>query len=92
MQHLKRGIYDEIWKSYISVMSSLDDSCVKKLTPKDQYYCVLMLLQCSKPVIMELMGDTSDAIKTRKNRIKNKMVPEMFKYVFNSSNQYLKSE
>lgn len=87
MQHLKQGIYDEIWNSYISVMSSLDDSCVKKLTPKEQHYCMLMLLQCSKPIIMELMGDTSDAIKTRKNRIKNKMASQMFNYVFSPSNQ-----
>lgn len=87
MQHFKQDIYKDIWESYIDVMYSLDDNCVKKLTPKEKYYCVLGLLQCTKPVIMELMGDTSDAIKTRKNRIKNKMAPQMFNYVFKSSNQ-----
>lgn len=92
MQHFKNDIYKDIWDSYIDVMSSLNDSCVRNLTPKDQYYCMLTLLQCSKPVIMELMGDTSDAIKTRKNRIKNKMDSQMFNHVFGSSNQYDRME
>lgn len=87
MQHFKQDIYKDIWESYIDVMYSLDDNCVKKLTPKEKYYCVLVLLQCTKPVIMELMGDTSDAIKTRKNRIKNKMDPQIFNYVFGLNNQ-----
>lgn len=91
MQHFKQKIYNDIWETYVDVMSSLNDSCAKNLTPKERYYCMLMLLQCSKPVIMELTGDTSDAIKTRKNRIKNKMVPEVFNYVFSISNQYFMS-
>lgn len=91
MQHFKQKIYNDIWETYVDVMSSLNDSCAKNLTPKERYYCMLMLLQCSKPVIMELTGDTSDAIKTRKNRIKNKMDPEVFNYVFGISNQYFMS-
>lgn len=91
MQHFKQKIYNDIWETYVDVMSSLNDSCAKNLTPKERYYCMLMLLQCSKPVIMELTGDTSDAIKTRKNRIKNKMDPEVFNYVFSVSNQYFMS-
>lgn len=87
MHHLVTDIKKGILESYVDVMSSLSDSCGRKLTSDDQYYCMLVLLQCSKPVIMELMGDTSDAIKTRKNRIKNKMEAYLFNYVFSTGNQ-----
>ena len=46
------------------------------------FYCVLSLLCCSKTVMMELMDATSDALKTRKNRIKNKMDAQIFDRVF----------
>ena len=36
---------------------------------------------------MELMDDTSDALKTRKNRIKNKMDAQIFERVFGVDNQ-----
>lgn len=87
MQHLIADIKNGIWETYVDVMTSLSNSGEKNLTSDDQFYCMLVLLNCSKPVIMELMGDTSDAIKTRKNRIKNKMDAQLFNYVFNSSNQ-----
>ena len=35
---------------------------------------------------MELMDATSDALKTRKNRIKNKMGTYLFEQVFNIDN------
>ena len=41
----------------------------------------------SKVVIMELMNATSDALKTRKNRIKNKMDQQLFESVFTVDNQ-----
>lgn len=87
MHDLVAYINKGIWETYIDVMTSLSKSGEKNLTSDDQFYCMLVLLQCSKPVIMELMGDTSDAIKTRKNRIKNKMDAQLFKYVFSSNNQ-----
>lgn len=88
MQHLKQGICDGIWESYIAVMTSLKESSMKTLTSDDQFYCILILLQCSKPVIMELMNVTSDALKTRKNRIKSKLDSQLFNYIFNSSIQH----
>lgn len=45
------------------------------------------MLHCSKVVIMELMNATSDALKTRKNRIKNKMDQQLFESVFTVDNQ-----
>lgn len=88
MKHLKQGICDGIWESYIAVMTSLKESSAKNLTSDDQFYCMLILLQCPKSVIMELMNVTNDAIKTRKNRIKNKLDVHIFNYIFNSNNQY----
>lgn len=92
MHDLVAYINKGIWETYVDVMTSLSKSGEKNLTSDDQFYCMLVLLQCSKPVIMELMGDTSDAIKTRKNRIKNKMDAQLFKYVFSSNNQSDKTE
>ena len=57
------------------------------LTGDDVFFCVLSLLCCSKTVVMELMDATSDALKTRKNRIKNKMDAQIFERVFGVDNQ-----
>lgn len=73
-------------KIFVDVMMNLKECC-KELTNDDVFYCVLTLLHCPKSVIMELMGATSDALKTRKNRIKNKMNPELFENVFSVDNQ-----
>lgn len=37
--------------------------------------------------MMELMDATSDALKTRKNRIKNKVDAQLFERVFGADNQ-----
>lgn len=73
-------------KIFVDVMMNLKECC-KELTNDDVFYCVLTLLHCPKSVIMELMGATSDALKTRKNRIKNKMNPELFESIFSTDNQ-----
>lgn len=87
IEYLREEIKDGIWKSFIDVMNNLNEGNTK-LTPEDQYFCMLILLNCSKAVIIELMDASSDALKTRKNRIKNKMHPLLFKFVFDSDNQY----
>ena len=66
MRSLRKGIRSEISNAFVD----------------DIFYCVLSLLCCSKTVIMELMDATSDALKTRKNRIKNKMDAQIFDRVF----------
>lgn len=87
MEDLRKEIKDGVWKYFVDVMKSLYEGSVK-LTPEDQYFCILILLNCDKTVIMELMPASSDALKTRKNRIKKKMAPCLFKFVFESDNQY----
>lgn len=72
MRSLRKGIRSEISNAFVDVMMNLKER-YPALTGDDIFYCVLSLLCCSKTVMMELMDATSDALKTRKNRIKNKM-------------------
>ena len=71
----------EISSAFVDVMMNLKER-YPALTGDDIFYCVLSLLCCSKTVMMELMDATSDALKTRKNRIKNKMDAQIFDRVF----------
>lgn len=72
MRSLRKEIRSEISSAFVDVMMNLKER-YPALTGDDIFYCVLSLLCCSKTVMMELMDATSDALKTRKNRIKNKM-------------------
>ena len=81
MRSLRKGIRSEISNAFVDVMMNLKER-YPALTGDDIFYCVLSLLCCSKTVIMELMDATSDALKTRKNRIKNKIDVQIFDRVF----------
>lgn len=81
MRSLRKGIRSEISNAFVDVMMNLKER-YPALTGDDIFYCVLSLLCCSKTVMMELMDATSDALKTRKNRIKNKMDAQIFDCVF----------
>lgn len=81
MRSLRKGIRSEISNAFVDVMMNLKER-YPPLTGDDIFYCVLSLLCCSKTVMMELMDATSDALKTRKNRIKNKMDAQIFDRVF----------
>lgn len=81
MRSLRKGIRSEISNAFVDVMMNLKER-YPVLTGDDIFYCVLSLLCCSKTVMMELMDATSDALKTRKNRIKNKMDAQIFDRVF----------
>lgn len=74
-------IVRDIRKTFVDVMGDLKDNCMS-LTNEDLLYCVLVLINCSKEVIMVVMDSSSDAIKSRKNRIKNKMSNELFESIF----------
>lgn len=91
MNHLRKEIKNGVWESFVDVMNSLDEGNTN-LTQEDQYFCILILLDCTKTAIMELMDASSDALKTRKNRLKNKMKPCLFKFVFESDYQYNKKK
>ena len=81
MRSLRKEIRSEISNAFVDVMMNLKER-YPALTGDDIFYCVLSLLCCSKTVMMELMDATSDALKTRKNRIKNKMDAQIFDCVF----------
>ena len=81
MRSLRKEIRSEISSAFVDVMMNLKER-YPALTGDDLFYCVLSLLCCSKTVMMELMDATSDALKTRKNRIKNKMDTQIFDRVF----------
>lgn len=81
MRSLRKEIRSEISNAFVDVMMNLKER-YPALTGDDIFYCVLSLLCCSKIVMMELMDATSDALKTRKNRIKNKMDAQIFDRVF----------
>lgn len=81
MRSLRKEIRSEIFSAFVDVMMNLKER-YPALTGDDIFYCVLSLLCCSKTVMMELMDATSDALKTRKNRIKNKMDAQIFDRVF----------
>lgn len=81
MRSLRKEIRSEISSAFVDVMMNLKER-YPALTGDDIFYCVLSLLCCSKTVMMELMDATSDALKTRKNCIKNKMDAQIFDRVF----------
>ena len=81
MRSLRKEIRSEISSAFVDVMMNLKER-YPALTGDDIFYCVLSLLCCSKTVMMELMDATSAALKTRKNRIKNKMDAQIFDRVF----------
>lgn len=86
MRSLRKEIRSDISNAFVDVMMNLKERC-PALTGDDIFFCVLSLLCCSKTVVMELMDATSDALKTRKNRIKNKMDAQIFERVFGVDNQ-----
>lgn len=85
MHNFRLEINATICNTFVDVMVNLKECC-PALTNADLFYCILTLLNCSKVVIMELTGATSDALKTRKNRIKNKMSSQLFESVFSVDN------
>ncbi len=86
MRSLRKEIRSDISNAFVDVMMNLKER-YPALTGDDVFFCVLSLLCCSKTVVMELMDATSDALKTRKNRIKNKMDAQIFECVFGVDNQ-----
>ena len=86
MRGLRVDMRIAICEAFVDVMVNLKECC-PSLTNDDLFYCILSSLHCSKTVIMELMNTTSDALKTRKNRIKNKMDQQLFESVFTVDNQ-----
>ena len=86
MRSLRKEIRSDISNAFVDVMMNLKER-YPALTGDDVFFFFFSLLCCSKTVVMELMDATSDALKTRKNRIKNKMDAQIFERVFGVDNQ-----
>lgn len=85
MKVLVPSINKTIRNVFVDVMANLKECC-PTLTENDLFYCVLSLLHYPKDVIIELMDVSSDALKTRKSRIKSKMCEDLFNHIFSSDN------
>lgn len=81
IKNYRKLIIIDIKRTFVDVMEDLSGSC-SSLTADDLLYCILILLHCPKEIVMDVMNVTSDAIKTRKSRIKNKMDKELFDDIF----------
>lgn len=77
----RKAIANDIRKIFADIMGDLKEHC-SALTNDDLFYCVLSLLRCPKDVILDMMNASADAIKTRKNRIKNKINTDLFNRIF----------
>ena len=71
----------DIRKTFADVMKDLKEH-YPGLTNDDLLYCILSLLRCSKFIVLCILDVSSDAIKTRKSRIKNKIDEELFNRMF----------
>lgn len=69
-------------KGYTSFAVDEYLTAIRLMPVRDEFLAI-----CSKTVMMELMDATSDALKTRKNRIKNKVDAQLFERVFGADNQ-----
>lgn len=77
----RKVIVSDIRKTFADVMKDLKEH-YPSLTNDDLLYCILSLLRCPKIIILCVLNVSSDAIKTRKNRIKNKINEELFVRLF----------
>lgn len=77
----RQVIINDIRKTFADVMKDLKEH-YPSLTNDDLFYCILSLLRCSKFIILCILNVSSDAIKTRKSRIKNKIDEELFNRLF----------
>ena len=72
IQDYRERIIGDIRESFLDVMNNLRENC-RSLTNEDLFYCLLSLLHCPKDLLLGIMDASSDAIKARKHRIKDKI-------------------
>ena len=77
----RQVMVSDIRKTFADVMKDLKEH-YPGLTNDDLLYCILSLLRCSKFIVLCILDVSSDAIKTRKSRIKNKIDEELFNRMF----------
>lgn len=80
----ERGLlWDCIYQIFSDTMSYLKAQC-PELTREDLLYCIFYLLGYSNSIIIICTGSNANALKSRKNRLKNKMTKELYSFIFST--------
>ena len=80
----ERGLlWDCIYQIFSDTMSYLKAQC-PELTREDLLYCIFYLLGYSNSIIIICAGSNANALKSRKNRLKNKMTKELYSFIFST--------
>ena len=78
----REHLWDCIYQTFSDTMADLKVKC-PDLTREDLLYCVFYLLGYPNPIIIACTGSNANALKSRKNRIRNKMNEELRSIIFN---------
>ena len=76
-------LWDCIYQIFSDTMSYLKAQC-PELTREDLLYCILYLLGYPNSIIIICTGTNTNALKSRKNRLKNKMSKELYLFIFDA--------
>lgn len=76
-------LWDCIYQIFSDTMSYLKAQC-PELTREDLLYCIFYLLGYSNSIIIICTGSNANALKSRKNRLKNKMTKELYSFIFST--------
>ena len=76
-------LWDCIYQIFSDTMSYLKAQC-PELTREDLLYCIFYLLGYSNSIIIICAGSNANALKSRKNRLKNKMTKELYSFIFST--------
>ena len=76
-------LWDCIYQIFSDTMSDLKAQC-PELTREDLLYCIFYLLGYSNSIIIICAGSNANALKSRKNRLKNKMTKELYSFIFST--------
>ena len=80
----ERGLlWDCIYQIFSDTMSYLKAQC-PELTREDLLYCIFYLLGYSNSIIIICTGSNANALKSRTNRLKNKMTKELYSFIFST--------
>ena len=80
----ERGLlWDCIYQIFSDTMSYLKAQC-PELTREDLLYCIFYLLGYYNSIIIICTGSNANALKSRKNRLKNKMTKELYSFIFST--------
>ena len=76
-------LWDCIYQIFSDTMSYLKAQC-PELTREELLYCIFYLLGYSNSIIIICAGSNANALKSRKNRLKNKMTKELYSFIFST--------